>query len=735
LHIKEPRGGKRETRAMLGLTNGRAVVHSTVCARSDSTVLHSRAHGTKPRPVAASRSSFLRVRVVRGGGAPARRAGHITSALDGENEHGFGDIDKLAAGAQTARGGTESEGGVATRSEEARIMSIGSDGVSEFGLSGRPLYVCQTMWWRRLSQLKMYAPDAVEIRDYARRSGLSYGTVEKWFNDALEHYHDLPLTEKAKYEDECQAKLNRMDLLVSKLAKENPGVFMGRDDDPVHMDAPWNEDGKLTEEEQETLTLIDPLYQAMSELPQVMAEEAAAAKEEKEVEEGLDDEAIARIPQDGSKEKPFLVNPYTNSKSGKWSVEKPVGSPNEYEESETWLEAGGWDALPDHDIVSAVDGSSLHYVGVNNDDHVPRDLWKLDRPAERENLVMAEEVSSDGIQRDARKFVGDTSKTRLHDLKVGTELEGTIIAQELYHGALVDCGCEADGLITISETEWPGVRDKLFLGAKVRVKITAVHQKWWRFRFPIELSVVDPNVGHLITMHPHEDGPPINIYNGETVPFAHFDAGRPLDRFIEAARIDPEVEEENRVKAVSDWVDMKMEEGAASQKKKGTKNRMQKVLAQAAAAADGAKEKSTVTPPEEDDDTPVAPDGGAAEALNVGDGIRTMGVRTEDMIAAEEEEEEAALFGDEKSANMADQREDPDAVEEGDDEETTVDTAAEDNLAMNLNPEAEDTRGGMLNGVDDLEPAPGDLDDDDGDDDFSAIDEEEDDLGGIAGAR
>jgi hypothetical protein len=74
-------------------------------------------------------------------------------------------------------------------------------------------------------------------------------------------------------------------------------------------------------------------------------------------------------------------------------------------------------------------------------------------------------------------------------------------------------------------------------------------------------------------------------------------------------------------------------------------------------------------------------------------------------------------------------------VEEGDDEETTVDTAAEDNLAMNLNPEAVDTRGGMLNGVDDLEPAPGDLDDDDGDDDFSAIDEEEDDLGGIAGAR
>jgi len=38
---------------------------------------------------------------------------------------------------------------------------------------------------------------------------------------------------------------------------------------------------------------------------------------------------------------------------------------------------------------------------------------------------------------------------------VGSELWGTIVAQELYHGALVDVGAEVDALIKISENDWP----------------------------------------------------------------------------------------------------------------------------------------------------------------------------------------------------------------------------------------------------------------------------------------
>ena len=73
----------------------------------------------------------------------------------------------------------------------------------------------------------------------------------------------------------------------------------------MFMDAPWNEDGVLTPEEQEALTRRTAVPDLTS-LPGVMAAEAAAAQVEKDTEEGLDDDAVARIPQDGSAEKPFL---------------------------------------------------------------------------------------------------------------------------------------------------------------------------------------------------------------------------------------------------------------------------------------------------------------------------------------------------------------------------------------------------------------------------------------------
>ena len=201
------------------------------------------------------------------------------------------------------------------------------------------------MWWLRLSQLKTYAPDAGEVRDMARRSGLAERTVHKWFADALDHYHGLSLADKARYDKECDAKLKKLEALTVKLGEDDPFLFRGRDDDPVFMDAPWNEDGLLTPEEQEELTLEDPLYQTMTSLPGVMAAEAAVAKAEKDTEEGLDDDAIARVPQDGSVEKPFLVNPYTGREAGHWFVEKPVGPANEHETSTAWIDGGGWDCL------------------------------------------------------------------------------------------------------------------------------------------------------------------------------------------------------------------------------------------------------------------------------------------------------------------------------------------------------------------------------------------------------
>ena len=80
-----------------------------------------------------------------------------------------------------------------------------------------------------------------------------------------------------------------------RLGTEKPGLFDEGMTQPVNVAAPWKEDGKLSSDEQKKLTLKDPLYITMDALPDVMAKEAAEAKLEKDTEEGLDDEAIARI--------------------------------------------------------------------------------------------------------------------------------------------------------------------------------------------------------------------------------------------------------------------------------------------------------------------------------------------------------------------------------------------------------------------------------------------------------
>ena len=53
---------------------------------------------------------------------------------------------------------------------------------------------------------------------------------------------------------------------------EKPGLFDGRDDEPVNVAAPWKEDGKLSSDEQKKLTLKDPLYIASDSMPATMGD-------------------------------------------------------------------------------------------------------------------------------------------------------------------------------------------------------------------------------------------------------------------------------------------------------------------------------------------------------------------------------------------------------------------------------------------------------------------------------
>ena len=109
---------------------------------------------------------------------------------------------------------------------------------------------------------------------------------------------------------------------------------------------------------------------------------------------------------------------------GSWSIVKKVGPPTAFEDSIDWLESGGWEALPDHEIASAVDGGSLKFVGVSDQTiEGSRDRLDIAMPSNADSLAVAEEIDSDGILREAVRHIGDLSRKPLHKLTIGEELE------------------------------------------------------------------------------------------------------------------------------------------------------------------------------------------------------------------------------------------------------------------------------------------------------------------------
>ncbi len=67
----------------------------------------------------------------------------------------------------------------------------------------------------------------------------------------------------------------------------------------------------------------------------------------------------------------------------------------------------------------------------------------------------------------------------------------------------------------MSEPDWIRVRDTLDLGCEVTVRVREVRDPV-RFRFPLELECVTPDVAHLIS-RPPPDYPPINLYDDEDI--------------------------------------------------------------------------------------------------------------------------------------------------------------------------------------------------------------------------
>ncbi|XP_076887971.1 protein PLASTID TRANSCRIPTIONALLY ACTIVE 10-like [Bidens hawaiensis] len=74
---------------------------------------------------------------------------------------------------------------------------------------------------------------------------------------------------------------------------------------------------------------------------------------------------------------------------------------------------------------------------------------------------------------------------------------GKVTTVHLYQGAFVDIGGVHDGWVPIKRNDWFWIRHHIKVGMHVIVEILAKRDPY-RYRFPIEMRFVDPNIDHLI---------------------------------------------------------------------------------------------------------------------------------------------------------------------------------------------------------------------------------------------
>ncbi|KAK4264486.1 hypothetical protein QN277_025652 [Acacia crassicarpa] len=106
----------------------------------------------------------------------------------------------------------------------------------------------------------------------------------------------------------------------------------------------------------------------------------------------------------------------------------------------------------------------------------------------------------------------------------GQICEGKVTTLHLYQGAFVDIGGVYDGWVPIKNNDWYWIRHHIKVGMHVMVEITAKRDPY-RFRFPIELRFVHPNIDHLIFNK--FDFPPIFHRDDDNPDEIRRDAGRP----------------------------------------------------------------------------------------------------------------------------------------------------------------------------------------------------------------
>ncbi|MCO5558850.1 hypothetical protein L7F22_012439 [Adiantum nelumboides] len=110
----------------------------------------------------------------------------------------------------------------------------------------------------------------------------------------------------------------------------------------------------------------------------------------------------------------------------------------------------------------------------------------------------------------------------------GQHYLGQVTMVHLYEGAFVNFGAVHDGWVPIKRNDWYYLRKIIKVGMKCQVEVIAKRDPY-RFRFPIELRFVHPNIDHLIFRR--FDHPPIFVRNSEeekNMDLVNREAFRPL---------------------------------------------------------------------------------------------------------------------------------------------------------------------------------------------------------------
>ncbi|XP_010519519.1 PREDICTED: protein PLASTID TRANSCRIPTIONALLY ACTIVE 10 [Tarenaya hassleriana] len=147
---------------------------------------------------------------------------------------------------------------------------------------------------------------------------------------------------------------------------------------------------------------------------------------------------------------------------------------------------------------------------------------------ENKDILEEESYKHDQDYHPGRRKRGKDYKEGMYELPFyypGQICEGKVTTLHLYQGAFVDIGGVHEGWVPVKGNDWFWIRHFITVGMHVIVEITAKRDPY-RFRFPIELRFVHPNIDHLIFNR--FDFPPIFHRDGDTNPDElRRDCGRP----------------------------------------------------------------------------------------------------------------------------------------------------------------------------------------------------------------